>query len=410
MISMKPLVTYTGCVSLALFLSACGAKFDNAAKASSAPTPPAAAQQSSTLHEVVLSRAAFEQAGIHIEPAALTPVISTVSATGRIAPNEDRTFQVGAMVAGRIASINVQLGDAVTAGQVLLRMHTHEIHDTRAAYLIARDSVSQAQERLVLAQRIRDRARRLLQLEAMSKEQVEQAETEYLSARAGLDAARAKVEGERTHLADVLEIPIGADGMPEDVDTVPVRAPAAGIVIERKATPGTVANAGDPLITITDPGSLWVIANVIESDLSRVRAGQTAAIAVRAWPGRTFRGRVERLGETLDPVTRTLQVRIALPNRGGLLKPEMFADVRIVGAVTGAAITAPHDAVQDVEGKSVVFIQTSATRFTPRPIVAGPEANGRIQIASGLKAGDQMVTSGAFVLKSELLKSRMAEE
>jgi membrane fusion protein, heavy metal efflux system len=324
-------------------------------------------------------------------------------------PNDDRTFRVGAHVAGRVAAISVNLGDRVTKGQVLLRIHSHEIHDTRGAYLVAREAVRQMQDKSAFALRVRDRARRLLALEAISREQADQAETEWTTSLATVDSAKAEMERERTHLVEVLEVPIDKSGIPEDVDTVPVRSPAAGVVIERKATPGSVASAGEVLMTITDPSSLWVIANVNEAELSLLHPGQTAAVQVRAYPNRDFPGRIEKLGEALDPATRTLQVRIAVPNTAGLLKPEMFATVAIRKDASSPVITVPRDAIQDLNGQQSVFLETSARHFRPQTVVTGLSIENRVEILTGVRPGDRVVVQGSFGLKSELLKSSLQE-
>jgi multidrug efflux pump subunit AcrA (membrane-fusion protein) len=291
-----------------------------------------------------------------------------------------------------------------------MRMHSHEVHDTRAAYVMAREALRQAEDKSALALRVRDRARRLLALEAISKEQVDQAETEWKSSAAAVDSARAQVERERTHLVDVLEVPLDKSGNPEDIDTVPVRAPAAGVVIERKATVGSVFSSGDVMLTITDPSTLWVIVNANEVDLPALRPGQRASVQVRAYPDRNFTGQIARLGESLDPVTRTLQVRVVVPNREGLLKPEMFATVTIARNAARKAITVPRDSVQDVNGQQSVFVQKSNQQFRQQVVKLGQSVADRVEVVSGLQPGDRVVVRGSFEVKSELLKSSLKEE
>jgi cobalt-zinc-cadmium efflux system membrane fusion protein len=359
---------------------------------------------------VTLSPAAAEAGGIRTEDVAAGPISGDVKATGQVTPNEDRTFRVGAHVSGRIGSVEVNLGDRVTKGQILLRVHSHEIHDTRAAYLVARESVRQARDRSAYAQRVRDRARRLLALEAISREQTDQAETEWNASLAAVESAKAQLESERAHLVEVLEVSIDSSGIPEDVETVPVRAPASGVVIERKATVGSVASAGDALLSITDPSSLWVIANVNEAELSALHPGQPVNVQVRAYPDRTFRGRIEKLGESLDPATRTLQVRVSVPNQQGLLKPEMFATVAIVRESSSPGITVPRDALQDLNGHPSIFIETSRLHYRPRAVLTGQSVGSRVQVVSGLSPGDRVVVQGGFGLKSELLKNSKGQE
>jgi cobalt-zinc-cadmium efflux system membrane fusion protein len=405
MTTLRSVLAPLFCTVACLAITGCGHE-----PVSAANEPVPAAAVSATGDEITLSSAAVQAGGIQVE--ALTPVsiTSDISATGQVVPNEDRTYRVGAHVSGRIGSIEVNLGDRVTKGEILLRVHSHEIHDTRAAYLVARDALRQARERSAYAQRVRDRARRLLALQAISKEQVDQAETEWNTSLAAVDAAQAQLEGERTHLAEVLEVPIDQSGIPADVETVPIRAPESGVVIERKATVGSVATAGEALLAITDPSLLWVIANVNEADLSSLRPGQRVKVRVRAYPDREFPGRIEKLGEQLDPVTRTLEVRVALPNEQGMLKPEMFATVEIIRQTIPGAITIPRDAIQEIDGKPSVFLETAAYRYRPRTVVTGQSAGERIQVVSGLRAGDRVVVQGTFGLKSEVLRNAKGGE
>ncbi|HVW84383.1 MAG TPA: efflux RND transporter periplasmic adaptor subunit [Bryobacteraceae bacterium] len=152
-----------------------------------------AVTSSTTNDEITLSPAAVQAGGIRVEAVMPVSIATEVKATGQVVPNEDLTYRVGAHVSGRIGSIDVKLGDHVTQGQILLRVHSHEIHDTRAAYLVARDSVRQAQERSAYAQRVRDRAQRLLALQAISREQADQAETEWNTSLAAVDAAKSQM-------------------------------------------------------------------------------------------------------------------------------------------------------------------------------------------------------------------------
>jgi cobalt-zinc-cadmium efflux system membrane fusion protein len=369
-----------------------------AAKAASKPV-------NDSSNEVVLSEAAQKNGGVRVEQALLSALAMSIEANGMVMANGDRTWNVGAFVPGRITEVLVNQGDRVKAGDILARLHSHEVHDTRAMYFQAREVLRQAEAKMAFAERARDRARRLLALQAISQEQTDQAETEFKSAVSAVESAKAGMTRERTHLEEVLEIPFDTNGNPEDVETIAVKSPVSGIVIERKATAGTVVNSGDPLLTVTDPWSVWVIANVNEGDLSELRAGQAVAVRVRAWADRDFKGRILRLGESLDPTTRTLQVRVLVPNPQGLLKPEMFASVRITRSDSRSALTIPKEAVQDLNGKTSVFVQTSASTFRPQPVLVGSAIGERIEITEGLKREDRVAVVGAFGLKSELLKS-----
>jgi cobalt-zinc-cadmium efflux system membrane fusion protein len=133
-------------------------------------------------------------------------------------------------------------------------------------------------------------------------------------------------------------------------------------------------------------------------------------VIVRAHPGRAFSGRILRLGEELDPTTRTLKVRVLVPNEGRLLKPEMYAAAEIQRASSRSALFIPEAAAQELNGSRVVFVRTGPGRFQARAIDIAGTMNGRMEVTAGLKAGEQVVVKGSFVLKSQMLRGSLEEE
>jgi cobalt-zinc-cadmium efflux system membrane fusion protein len=390
-------------VAMAILTVACNQSTRPAAEAVE-PKPEAARHDSADT--VTLDAAGQKAGGIVVELVQARSVASQITAPGQLTFNEDRTWSAGALTDGRLADLRVKLGDPVRKGQSIADLHSHDVHDSRATYRSAQQEVARARSAEALAIRLRDRAKRLFDLSAMSREQLEAAEQELRNAEAATRTAEIAVEKARIHLEDYLGVP--AEG---DTHDVPVRAPEAGIVIERKATPGMVVTAGQEIVRIADPTSLWLIANVNEADLPALRIGQNVRITVRAYEGRTFAGRVLRLGEAVDLETRTLQVRVAIPNPGALLKPGMFAAVEIQrGPSTRQTVVTRESAVQDVNGQSAVFVETKPGSFALRPVLLGKAADGFVEVASGVKTGDRVVTKGSFILKSQMLKSSLAEE
>jgi RND family efflux transporter MFP subunit len=209
----------------------------------------------------------------------------------------------------------------------------------------------------------------------------------------------------RIHITEYLQV-----AMDESEDEVPIKAPASGLVLERKVSAGTVVQPAQEAFRMTDPSSLWMIANVSEADLGQLKRDQSVRVLVRAHPGRTFAGRILRLGEALDPTTRTLQVRVLVPNPGGLLKPEMYATAEIQGGGARQALYVPESAVQELNGSRIVFVRTAADRFQARPIDIARVVNGRAEVTAGVNAGDQLAVKGSFILKSQLMRSSLEEE
>jgi cobalt-zinc-cadmium efflux system membrane fusion protein len=400
-------------IALALLLCACtGRKTETVqAEQRKEATPPPSTTQ------VVMEETAQKQARITVQSAVAGSTAEALRATGRIGLNENRTWRVGALTDGRVVRVLANPGDAVNQGQVLAYMHGHDVHEGRAEYRGAREEVSRLTSAEAYARRFRDRATRLYELKAGSLEQLEHAESELRNTQAALARAKVELDRTRTHLEDFLGVaaeepsdhPEGAHD-PDVHDLIPVRAPASGILLERKVTAGTVVQTSSEMFVVTDLATLWMIAAVNEAGLPKLRTGMRATVRVQAHPDREFTGHVTRLGTELDPATRTIQARIELPNPSNLLKPEMYADAEIPVAGVRTLLAIPETAIQELKGHTAVFVQRGATLFEAQPVETGRSSGGRVEITSGLKPGDRVVVTGGFLLKSQLLKSSLAEE
>jgi cobalt-zinc-cadmium efflux system membrane fusion protein len=361
-----------------------------------------------------LGTAAQKQAGVVVEVVRSQAAPQVLRSPARLTNNENQTWKVGANTEGRIVKVFANPGDRVEAGDVLARMHSHEIHEGRADYRKAVAEAARLRSNEAYAQRLRDRARRLFELKAGSLEQVEHAETELRNAETAVRNAEVEVDRTKRHLTEFLGIPAEEDDEHDhddpDHDLIPVTAPASGVVLTRSVTPGTVVSAASDLFSIADLSTLWAIAEVNEEHLPKLRAGMPARVAVQAYPNRAFGGRIGKLGEALDPATRTVQVRIDLPNRAGLLKPEMYATAEIELGGSDVGVFIPAEAPQELRGQTVVFVRNGSEEFEARPVELGPSLGGSVQVIRGLKPGDHVVSSGSFILKSEFLKASLAEE
>jgi cobalt-zinc-cadmium efflux system membrane fusion protein len=397
-------------LALAL-LAACGTK-QEATKAE----PQKSAEAKLEPGEVRLSPELQKTAGLQIADVERRNVPLLIRANGRLVADEEKTHKAGAVIDGRVVKVFVNIGDRVKKGQVMARLHSHEIHESRSAYQKAKVELSRMEAQRSFAERNRDRIRRLFNLKAASQEQVEHAENEMKNALAGIESARLEVQRTRQHLEEFLEV--GAEDHPDhkpgefdhDDDTAPIKAPAAGVVISRSISSGSVAKPGDDLFVISDLSSIWMIAAIPEENMGRVHAGMKAQVFIRAFDNRPFAGRLTRIGEQLDPSTRTVQARIVLDNPRGELKPEMYATAELSAGGTGEALYVPQESIQEMNGHTIVFVAAAAGRFLARPVETGARAGGVIAIVSGLTAGERVVTRGAFLLKSELLKSTLIEE
>ncbi|MBM3811515.1 MAG: efflux RND transporter periplasmic adaptor subunit [Acidimicrobiia bacterium] len=366
--------------------------------------------------QVSLSEEALRLGGIEVQEVTRRAVQAEVRITGRLTVDVNRTWFVGAVTDGRVVKTYVTVGDRVEAGQVLARMHSHDVHEGRAEYQKAVSERARAQTAEGFAKRFRDRAQRLYELKAGSLQDLERAEADWKNAQSAVLQAEVEVQRARTHLVDYLGVP--AEEPPDhkagehegDEDLIPVRAPAAGAVIEKKVTPGTVVAPASEMFVVSDLGQIWMMAAAGEEHLPLIKPPKPASVTVQAYPGRVFPGRLTRIGDQLDAETRTAQARVELANPGNLLKPEMYAEAVIQTPGGGEAVLIPEESLQEIKGQTAVFLERAPAQFEAVAVETKPAYGGKLEVVSGLKPGDRLVTRGAFTLKSQLLRSSLAEE
>ena len=247
------------------------------------------------------------------------------------------------------------------------------------------------------------RATQLLEINPETRAQNEAALNDLRTAEGDLAAVR-----QRLVLYGMSEGRIAALQTPSQVTSeMSVPAPISGTVTSRTVNPGEVVEPNKELLRITDLSSVWVIAQAFEADLPRLRVGSGASVTVNAYPERLFRGQVTYIDPSIDPTTRTAQVRIELANPDRLLKWGMYVNVAF-GSLGQSERTVPMvkaEAVQDIAGDKVIFLATDdPNQFELRRVRLGEEVNGRYPILEGAFVGDRVVTNGSFMLRAEWLK------
>jgi cobalt-zinc-cadmium efflux system membrane fusion protein len=358
---------------------------------------------------VRLSPEAQRNAGIVVAEARQVMRGDRTEAPGLVALDEGRTARIGSLVQGIILETAVQVGDRVSPGQVLATMHSTIVHDTWAAYRKAVAERRRAEHELAFAAQAHERARRLYADAALSLQELQRAETNRIDATELLDMAQTEVRRAEEEL-EHLGITNGEDPTGESGEQIPVKTPVRGLVLERFVTAGTTVTPGTPLFVVSDLSALWVLAEIDESLLSRIAVGRPVEVRVAAYAHERFPGTVTLIGDMVNPKTRRVTVRCALPNADGRLKPEMFATVVLEEKDARRAVVIPSEAIQSIDGNPTVFVAEPDNQFRARPIKIGTEADGQVEIVSGLPAGDRVVVNGSFVLKSELLQSSGAGE
>jgi len=358
---------------------------------------------------VALTEAAIREGGVRVEAASSENVQDAIEAPGVLALDERRTARIGSQVEGKVLEVFVEIGDRTAAGRELAHMISPVVHDAWAAYRKAVSERRRAETDLKLAVQNDERAQRLLKEKAASQQEVQRAAADRVAAEEGLSIVRTEVrraEEEMEHLGITnAEDPSGESG-----EQIPVRAPLAGVVLEKLITEGSAVTPGMPLFVVSDLSSLWALAEVDETALPHVQTGQPVRVQVAAYPGEAFAGTIAWVADMVNPKTRRVTVRCAVPNPGSRLKPDMYATVALGQGAPHAVVVLPSAAVQDIDGKPVVFVEVGQRRFATRGVDVGPERDGRIEVRSGLRAGERVAVAGAFLLKSELLKASTPED
>jgi membrane fusion protein, heavy metal efflux system len=374
-----------------------------------ADSPAAAAPPS---NELTLSAAQIQHGGIRWAPAASASagaVTSGAALPGQLVPNEDRTARLGAPAQGRVLAVAVSPGERVAAGRVLVTLQSPEAGMAQSDLAKATAAVGSRRAQAAYAKSARERADRLLALKAIPQQEVEKAVADDELARSELSQAEAELSRAQSTARS-----LGADGRP--AGELAVRAPRAGVVLERHAVPGAVVEAGAPLLVITDPSTLWLSLNAPEALAGAIRVGTTLRFTVPAFPAETLTARVSSAGAGLDAATRTLAARATVPNPAGRLKPAMLATVFLptpprAGASANAALVLPDSAVQILDGLPTVFVAMPDDRggahVMARRVLLGARSGGTVVVLGGISPGDLVVVSGAFAVRAELKKASM---
>lgn len=349
--------------------------------------------------DVKLGEKALAAAHLAVAKSRTVPRRASVVASGRVDFVPSRVARVGPPIAGRVGTIPVVPGQRVGKGAVLVTLESVEVGRARADFLSAKTRLTQAKAEL-------DRETRLVQGGASSERALLVAQAEHQTAQAQLRAAEDRLT--------TLGLGAGAAGQ-----SVALVAPIAGTVLEVTGRVGQPVGPTDTLVVVGETETVWLQVDLYERDLGKVRLGDDVKVTSIAFPGRTFEGKVDQLGAVVDPERHVLEARIVLPNPDGALKPGMTASARILGAApngpaptagdagVGSAVVVPRSAIQAIDGQPFVFVEKEKGKYELRPVERGEDIDEDVEIKRGLADGEPVVVDGAFILKSEALKSQM---
>ncbi|HEX2637890.1 MAG TPA: efflux RND transporter periplasmic adaptor subunit [Gemmatimonadales bacterium] len=320
-----------------------------------------------------------------VVPRAYNALINT---NGTVAFNGDRSTQVIAPISGPVSRILVAPGARVERGQPLATVSSPDFAEAVASYRKAEGAWRNAE-------RIATLDEQLFANDALARSDLDQARTDLAAATADREAARLQL---RSLGLDETAIAAIRDGKPVPAQGA-VRAPIGGTLVERLITPGQLLQAGStPCFTIADLSTVWVMANVFESDVGAVQRGEAAFITTDAAPD-TLVGRVDYVADLVDPATKATAVRVVVPNRTRSLRRDMLVRVAIRASRPRTGITIPVAAVlRDDENLPFVYVTGTGGTFERRRVDLGGRIGDRYEVASGLKTGESVVTDGALFL------------
>ncbi len=321
---------------------------------------------------------------LQVKPVESYPEPLVEPLNGRLAYDDNHTARVFPPISGRVMKITADAGRKVKAGEELLIMDAPD-------YAQATSDVVKARADLVRKSQAFERARGLVEVNGISRREMESTEADFHQAEAEAQRAEARLR----NLQSLASVTNGKFAL---------RAPVAGTISERQVNVGSEVrpDAANPLFVITDPKRLWVLIDLPERYLDKVAVGQAVSVEVDAYPGEAFTGKVTVVAEALDPLTRRIQVRAEIDNSSRRLKPEMFARVTPVADVSGSMPRVPNSAIFTIGLHSFLFVEKAPGVLQRRHVELGLQGHEQSYVKEGLQAGERIVTSGALLLNSEL--------
>ncbi len=357
------------------------------------PAAPAAPVASGSSPDVVitLNQEAVTRAGITVAPVGTDRAGGVLRLPGMVEPNAYRQVIVTPLVSGRVTRVLVELGQHVREGQTMAEVFSPELAEARTRYISAKAALDAHDREL-------QRTQKLVEIGAASRSELERIHAEHSAQTSEVLSLRARLELLGVSPAS---LDSAADGASGTATSVP--APISGVVTERLANVGLNVDPASKLFTVVDLSTVWVVASVHEKDFSRVGIGTPTTITTSAYPDLVLQGRVSYADPQVNADTRTARVRVEVSNVRNLLRLGMYADVSAAGADMTAVPVIPRVAVQNVGDREVVYLVSSTEpgKFTERQVRLGQISGSQVEVLSGLRPGDVIVTEGSFFVRAE---------
>ncbi len=385
---------------------------------------------------VSLSSSAEREAGVNVAEVAIRELDSDVNVTGEVLANANTQTHVTTPVTGRVTEILVSLGNHIQEGKPLLIVRSTDIQQAESDMLQGEQQVRSdlkqsliqinfdtetAEAQLKLDEKIFERMKGLYTEKIASKADFQAAETAYVKDQIAVEAQRKKYQATvslseekmklvagpaktKLRLLGVTDEKIAEVMKTQIVDPlVPVLSPESGIIVERLVNVGELIDPSKPLFTIGDFDTVWLKADVFEKDIPKIKLGQPIELKVDSFQDKVFTGKLDYVANQIDSDTRTLAVRAEVSNPQGLLKPKMFARMKIVVGLQ-KVLSIPTAAIQDTRTGKVVYVPEENNTFEERKVKLGSQSGDYIEVLDGLKPGEKVVTEGSFDLRADAVR------
>ena len=318
--------------------------------------------------------------------------VAAIETSGKAQFNEEQLVRVQAPATGRVIEVLARPGDPVEPGQPLFVLDSPDLGSAKSDYAKAVSDTERSEKAVALA-------RELFEAKAVAQKELREAENDYRKAVTERERAAARLKTLGVTAEHLPEIERRADASTR----ITIIAPRSGVIVERNVNVGQVVAYGQSdtpvnLFVIADLSTMWVLADVYEPDVPRVRLGQPVTVTLPCCPGDRYEGRVIYISDVVDRETRTVKVRAVVPNRGRALKAEMFVKVAI-GTGSTRELAIPQSAVHREGGQVFVLVATGKDAYERRPVKLGPELDGWAAVLDGLTPADEIASSGSILLK-----------
>lgn len=355
--------------------------------------------ETSKNENITISKNSVKEIDLKTEVVKMLPFEGNVAIPATVLTNQDAEALVGSLVQGRIHKVYAKAGDFVKAGQLLMDIEGLEIGQIKADYLTDKASLEVAKTNY-------ERLKSLNEQKIGSQKSLIEAEAEYKKALAEFMA-----EDRKIHSIGMTDDEITGENQKKGAEHTPgllhVKSPISGLVVERNIVIGQMVESSTNAFKIINTSDVWIDGKASEKDIKLISEKSPAKFVSSVYPEETFQGRINFVNPVIDEKTRTFTIRCEFKNSGNKLKPQMFGELLVPAAKNSKAILIPAESVIKIDNNDCVFVVVNDTVFSKRIVKTGSVENERIEIKEGLKEGEQVVTKGAFYIKSEMLKDEL---